>query len=378
MTYEELQAMAKRELRGPHRGPADEEDAVMALIMAVFEAEGADLARIDRDAALKIMRKERRKQIRLQKRVPRLLPEHLHPIASTLDEEALTHAMGMDYRAGKRQAKRDFERSTGPGSEPMTKAELERHGKEVAYISGYLDQIREEEKEEKEWARRNPTEAECDERVRRALSRRKKKKARPPVWETPSDFPALLNPSGRDVYDPTEEQKRAQVQAIYETEVRRELGLPYDTSFRDGRGNRLDVKHRIVGPNVWGMQGGLRIRHGDKDYLRKAKQRYRDVDHLVRNRQDYEETLALHRQSGFYRPTQEPTKDGLRYFVWPMPPGVELPMWMVDKAAAKEYARELSDRHDPRRTGKWWKPPRQAYTKGELDYWLPPASAFKL
>lgn len=44
-----------------------------------------------------------------------------------------------------------------PGSEPMTKAELERHGKKVAYISGYLDQIREEEKEEKEWARKNPS-----------------------------------------------------------------------------------------------------------------------------------------------------------------------------------------------------------------------------
>jgi hypothetical protein len=65
VTYEELQAMAKRELRGPPRGPADEEDAVMALILAVLEAEGTDLAGIDRDAALKIMKEEKRKQVRL-------------------------------------------------------------------------------------------------------------------------------------------------------------------------------------------------------------------------------------------------------------------------------------------------------------------------
>ena len=365
MTYEELQAMAKRELRGHQRGTADEEDAVMALIMAVFEAEGADLARIDRDAALKIMRKERRKQVRLQKKHRRARPAHPDEL------ELLDPSPPPDIGAGE-----------------WASRAVKVH--ETADWTHYR---------QPDWrSRKNPTEAECDERVRRALSR-KKKKVRPPVWETPLDFPALLNPSGRDVYDPREEQIRAQVQAIYESLVRRELGLPYGTHFRDSKGMRLDAKHGVVGPSTWGMQRTLEIRReGDnlpkrgedgqafkarmakkkQAALRKAKQRYRDVDHLIRNRQDYEETLALQRRSGFYRPTQEPTKDGLRYFVWPMPPGVELPMWMVDKAAAKEYARELSDRHDPRRTGKWWKPPRQVYTRGELDYWLPPASVFKV
>ena len=164
MTYEELQAMAKRVANASNIGgflrftPAmDREDAISALVVAVLEASGGNFKDVSEQEALQVMKKEKRKLVRQQKSVPPLLPGHLHPIASTLDEEALTHAMGMDYRAGKRQAKRDFERSTGPGSEPMTKAELERHGKKVAYISGYLDQIREEEKEEKEWARKNPS-----------------------------------------------------------------------------------------------------------------------------------------------------------------------------------------------------------------------------
>ena len=48
-------------------------------------------------------------------------------------------------------------------------------------------------KEVAEWARLNPTEAECDARVRRALSR-KKKKVKAPTWESPEDFPAMPNP----------------------------------------------------------------------------------------------------------------------------------------------------------------------------------------
>ena len=39
----------------------------------------------------------------------------------------------------------------------------------------------------------NPTEAECDARVRKALSR-KKKKVKAPTWESPEDFPAMPNP----------------------------------------------------------------------------------------------------------------------------------------------------------------------------------------
>ena len=185
-----------------------------------------------------------------------------------------------------------------------------------------------------------------------------------------------FNPA-RDVFDPTEEQKRAQVQGIYESEVRRMLGLPYTTPFRDSKGKRLDVKHGVVGPSTWGMQGGHRIKYGSRDYLEKARDRYRDVDHLIRNRQDYEETLALQRKGGFYRVLQEPTKDGLRFSIWPMPPGIELPMVGDNASKAKWAAEMLNQQHDPRRTGKWWKPPRQKYTRSEVDYWLPPASAFK-
>jgi Icc-related predicted phosphoesterase len=190
---------------------------------------------------------------------------------------------------------------------------------------------------------------------------------------------ALKNSSASEVYDPRNEQRNAHVQGIYEGMVLKMLGLHKDPRFRDSEGKvifrdskgmRLDAKHGVVGPSTWGIQGNVTD-------VSLSKKRHRDVDHLILNRQDYEETLGLQRQKGFYRYTKEPTKDGFRYFVWPMPPGVELPMVGDNASKAERTAEMLSQQHDPRRTGRWWKPPRKIYTRSEVDYWLPPASVFK-
>ena len=111
--------------------------------------------------------------------------------------------------------------------------------------------------------------------------------------------------------------------------------------------------------------------------VREARARYGDFDHLIRNRQDYEETLGFARKGRFYRMTTEPTREGLGYFVWPMPPGERTPVRFPTPSAAKDAADYLSETADPRRTKKFWKPPARPYTKRELAHWLPPASAFR-
>ncbi len=183
----------------------------------------------------------------------------------------------------------------------------------------------------------------------------------------------------KEVYDPRGEQQRAQVQGIYETQVRRMLDLPYDTPFRTRTGRRLDVKHKMVGPNVWGIQGRFEQKYGMRsDSTAKSRARYANADAVLRNRQDYEETLGLQRHSGFFRVTQEITREELQPFIWPMPDRIELPMRMKNMAEAQKYAALLNSDFDPRRRqAPWWKPPTAQYTRKELDYWLPPLQVFK-
>ena len=45
-------------------------------------------------------------------------------------------------------------------------------------------------------------------------------------------------------YNPADEQFHAQVQGIYETLVKKYLGLPYNTPFKS-RGTRLDIAHDL-------------------------------------------------------------------------------------------------------------------------------------
>jgi DNA-binding NarL/FixJ family response regulator len=218
------------------------------------------------------------------------------------------------------------------------------------------------------------------------------------VWEfDQAKKAAKKNPRGSDIYDPREEQLRAQRQAIYESSLLRDEPQLRFKSFRNAKGERLD-QHIIeedelpwlreyIGQKMFRI--GVGVQKRDQRLKRKdgylsltaktiseSKKRYSDVDKLVRNRQDYEESLALMRKSTFYRVTPEPTREGLKYFVWPMQPGQRLPKGFTSKKRAENVA-NLANRDAPTVGGAWWKPPKKKYTKRELADWLPPADIWR-
>lgn len=189
-----------------------------------------------------------------------------------------------------------------------------------------------------------------------------------------------------DVYDPRLEQVRAQGQAIYETHVLRATGKKAFRDFRTGRRadrslSRSDARKMIrrylfqMGTGVAQKHGrliGHTRRHTGKS-ARESEARYGDgwADALLRNRQDYEESLGIARKSGFYRVVAEPTRAGVRFFVWPLPPGARIPgPASVDPGSAKVIAKHLNATADPFVTGRWWTPPKRAYTASQLKHWM--------
>lgn len=213
----------------------------------------------------------------------------------------------------------------------------------------------------------------------------------------PKQLKLFKNPRGSDIYDPREEQLRAQRQAIYETSLLRDEPQLKFKSFRNSKGERLDKVITEEGDLPWlrkyigkkmfqigvGVQKrdlGVRRKDGylvpTNSTITKSQSRYSDVDKLVRNRQDYEESLALMRKSSFYRVTKEPTRDGWMYFVWPLQPGQRIPKGFKDKKRAENVV-NLANRDAPTVGGAWWKPPKKKYTKRELGHWLPPASIWR-
>ena len=215
-------------------------------------------------------------------------------------------------------------------------------------------------------------------------------------WED-DDGEAKFNPRGSDIYDPREEQLRAQRQAIYESSLLRDEPQLKFKTFRNAKGERLDQHvieegdfpwlQKYIGKKMFRI--GVGVQKRDRRLKRKdgylsltaktigeSKRRYADVDKLVRNRQDYEESLALMRKSSFYRVTKEPTRDGWVYFVWPMQPGQRIPKGFSSKKRAENVA-NLANRDAPTVGGAWWKPPKKKYTKRELGHWLPPADIWR-
>ncbi len=209
--------------------------------------------------------------------------------------------------------------------------------------------------------------------------------------------PAKRNPRGSDIYDPREEQLRAQRQAIYESSLLRDEPQLRFKSFRNSKGERLDQHvieegdfpwlQKYIGKKMFRIGVGVqkrdrRLKRKDgylsltAKTIRESKKRYADVDKLVRNRQDYEESLALMRKSSFYRVTKEPTRDGWVYFVWPMQPGQRIPKGFSSKKRAENVA-NLANRDAPTVGGAWWKPSRKKYTKQELRDWLPPETVWR-
>jgi hypothetical protein len=124
----------------------------------------------------------------------------------------------------------------------------------------------------------------------------------------------------KKMYDPTEEQNRAVMQGMYESAVKKALGLKASANFKP-RGVRLDVKAlqqrklsltqlKRIQTGAFRMRTGVgqrlgHIQHGaqrpTKEGRKKALERYQDPEHLAQNRQDYETTLGLFRKGGFYR-----------------------------------------------------------------------------
>jgi len=203
--------------------------------------------------------------------------------------------------------------------------------------------------------------------------------------------PVEASPGKLELIAPAEEQIRAMIQGVYETKFTEQFGLPFYN--KKGLRNDTQFAPHMLAPL---KAAAFRIAKANAkkfDYLERSRisghlvpterafeesyNRYLDPDALLDNRQAYEETLALTRKAGFYRVTSEPTKTGLRYFVWPMLKGQSAPRPYDSFVAAIEERNRRNRESDPRKTGRWWKMPTKRVTKKDLAHWLPPATAWR-
>ena len=123
----------------------------------------------------------------------------------------------------------------------------------------------------------------------------------------------------------------------------------------------------------WRVAKGRYVReHSPEEIIQRSWERYQDPDAVLRKRQRYELMLSKNRKSGAFRVTLEPTKAGLRYFVWPMPEGQRKPVAYLHRFPADAHAANL-----PAIGGRAAKSlPARKYTKSELSGWLPPEGIF--
>jgi hypothetical protein len=234
-------------------------------------------------------------------------------------------------------------------------------------------------------------------KVKRTPPPRKKKLRSPPLYPTPRQNPgyrsaviskpsaaqlggnpARRNPGVLSDYDPREEQMRAQTAKIFRTKVEKgedpRAAASSAFAIATGQGQRYGWYYPGTRTPTPRAAKASQQRY-DGTYVGSDRKR-RTLDDLIRNRQTYEKILGLTRQSGFYRVTEEPTREGKRYFVWPMPPGERTPgPAATARRIAETQAERLNRTADPRDTGRW---PGElgGYTKAELSYWLPPAETF--
>lgn len=188
--------------------------------------------------------------------------------------------------------------------------------------------------------------------------------------------PSRKNPTRKidgitvEPYDKARDQINAQRRAIYEDKLKRLLGINYKQPFRSPHGVRLDSAlwwtgqqafvreaHRFAfaaGTAVQQKTGWLK--RGSQDITKRTRERSKErheekseAERLL-DKQNYEEMLAIVREN-YYRVL---TYAGKAY-IWPMPPGQKRPKAMTVDAAVKQ-AKFLSERRDPRNTGRWWTP----------------------
>ena len=162
------------------------------------------------------------------------------------------------------------------------------------------------------------------------------------------------NPAG-DAYDPAKEQFRAVVQGIYESLVRKELGLPYNAAFVSAGGKRLDAplndaeKRQLLSrAYAIGTRQGQKygwLEEGTQTPTAKgraaAQARLSEQDHAGENRQDYERTLAAVRKGGHFRVVTESVDGQPRFVVQPRPPKelIKIPEYRLSQKAAEQDAR---------------------------------------
>jgi hypothetical protein len=164
------------------------------------------------------------------------------------------------------------------------------------------------------------------------------------------DFPPIREYRDLDVYDPRDEAIRAVVRG----------------ADRSG----------AVSP--WGIGRGKYLReHSVGETIERSYERYQDVDRLIRGRQEYEIMLGRGRKYGPFRATLEPTRQGLRFFVWPLTPKSRyLPVGFSSQGAADSYIRGLlNEGIDPTRDLGTLR--ARKYRQADLRDWLPPESAFQ-
>jgi len=119
-------------------------------------------------------------------------------------------------------------------------------------------------------------------------------------------------------------------------------------------------------------EGGIVGRWTPAEIIQRSWERYQDPDKVIRDRQEYELMLGENRASGPYRITHEPTRAGLRYFVWPLSKGQRVPVgWESPHAADYRIQQLYNHESRPAKT----LPPKR-YTKAELTDWLPPDRVF--
>jgi hypothetical protein len=123
----------------------------------------------------------------------------------------------------------------------------------------------------------------------------------------------------------------------------------------------------------WGVaMGKYRREHSNAEIIQRSWERYQDPDEVLRDRQAYEVMLGKTRGSGPYRVTQEPTREGMRFFVWPLRIGQRVPKGYTTMRAAERRLAETYYDEAPKAAL-----PSRKYTKKELSDWLPPDAAFK-
>lgn len=169
----------------------------------------------------------------------------------------------------------------------------------------------------------------------------------------PKKVRTAANPQ-QDVYNIFKEHLRAQVQGVYESQVRSALGLPSGTPFKDARGRRLDEsldaeEKRELFTSAQAITTRQQQKHGylvpgtqdpTQKGINRALERLSDPARAEENRQDYERTLAALRKSGHFRVVAEVVKGQKVFVVQPKPPAelIQIPAYRLSEEKAREDA----------------------------------------